>query len=249
MYSKTQKLCAEAFGTFVLVFFGCGTAMVTGANVVATSLAFGLSILVAAYTIGGISGAHLNPAVSFAMFFDGRMTLAEAISYSIAQTVGAFCASLMHLILALCGLITTVEYDDGDAEYVKASLDEISFGANAFGETGNSALNIVGAILVEVILTCIFVLVILAVTQSEDEGTKKHAGLFIGAALVFVHLMGIPLTGTSVNPARSIAPALFATICKGDINYLLEGLVFIVAPLAGAFCAAFINTALIKKKG
>ncbi len=246
MYSKSQKLCAEAFGTFILVFFGCGTAMVTGAAVVPTSLAFGLSILVAAYTIGGISGAHLNPAVSFAMFFDGRMSLADAISYSVAQTVGAFIATLMHLVLALCGMLSV--YDPEEEEYVRVSLDEISFGANTFGETGDSALNIVGAILVEIILTCIFVLVILCVTQSEDEGTSKHAGLFIGAALVFVHLIGINLTGTSVNPARSIAPAIFATICKGDINYLLEGLVFIIAPLAGAFAAAFINTALIKKK-
>ena len=242
MYSKSQKLTAEAFGTFILVFFGCGTAMVTG-NVVAISLAFGLSILVAAYTIGGISGAHLNPAVSFAMFFDGRMSLTDAISYSIAQTIGAFIATICHVILALCGMVSS--YEDG--EYIKRSLDEYSFGANAWGELANNDLNVVGAILVEVILTAVFVLVILCVTQSEDEGTRKHGALFIGAALTFVHLMGIGLTGTSVNPARSLAPAVFAGIFN-DIMYIPEALVFIIAPLAGEFVGAFINTAIIKKK-
>ena len=108
MYSNSQKYAAEALGTFILVFFGCGTAMVTGASVVPTALAFGLSIVAAAYTIGKISGAHLNPAVSFAMFFDGRMTLSEAIAYSISQIVGAFAASLCHVILVLCGMLKSV---------------------------------------------------------------------------------------------------------------------------------------------
>ncbi len=239
MYSNTQKYAAEAFGTFVLVFFGCGTAMVTGANVVATSLAFGLSILVAAYTIGPISGAHLNPAVSFGMFFDGRMKIGEAIGYTISQIVGAFVATLCHVVLVLCGMLS---YTDMDGDRVKASLSEVSFGANGFGD-----LNFVGALLTEVILTFVFVLVILCVTQSDDEGTSKHAGLFIAAALTFVHLVGIGLTGTSVNPARSIAPAIFA-IGATDGHSLLQLWVFIVGPIAGAFLAAFMNTALIKKK-
>lgn len=244
MYSKSQKLAAEGFGTFILVFFGCGTAMVTGGNVVATSLAFGLSILAAAYTIGQVSGAHLNPAVSFGMFFDGRMPLADAISYSIAQVIGAFSATICHVILALCGMLGS--YDDGD--FIKRSLDEYSFGANAWGELAGNALNFLGAFLVEVILTCIFVLLILCVTQSDDEGTNKHAGLFIAATLTFVHLIGINLTGTSVNPARSLAPAVFAGILN-DFKFLAEGLLFVIAPLVGSFIAAFINTALIKKKG
>jgi aquaporin Z len=239
MYSNTQKYAAEAFGTFVLVFFGCGTAMVTGANVVATSLAFGLSILVAAYTIGPISGAHLNPAVSFGMFFDGRMKIGEAIGYTISQIVGAFVATLCHVVLVLCGMLS---YTDMDGDRVKASISEVSFGANGFGD-----LNFVGALLTEVILTFVFVLVILCVTQSDDEGTSKHAGLFIAAALTFVHLVGIGLTGTSVNPARSIAPAIFA-IGATDGHSLLQLWVFIVGPIAGAFLAAFMNTALIKKK-
>lgn len=248
MYSKSQKLAAEGFGTFILVFFGCGTAIVTGGSTVPTALAFGLSILAAAYTIGPISGAHLNPAVSFGMFFDGRMSMPEAISYSIAQVIGAFAATFCHFILALCGMLSSMEFDDGDAEIVKRSLDEYTFGANAWGELAGGALNIVGAFIVEVILTCIFILVILCVTQSDDEGTNKHAGLFIAAALTFVHLLGINLTGTSVNPARSLAPAVFAGFCN-DIKFLFEGLLFVVAPLVGSFIAAFINTALIKKKG
>ncbi|MBR1724476.1 MAG: aquaporin [Ruminococcus sp.] len=238
MYSNTQKYAAEVFGTFVLVFFGCGTAMVTGASVVPTALAFGLSILVAAYTIGPISGAHLNPAVSFGMFFDGRMSISEAIGYTVSQIIGAFVASLCHVVLVLCGAIQV--YDDG--EYVNATIGEVSFGANGFG-----SLNFLGALLTEIILTFVFVLVILCVTQSEDEGTSKHAGLFIGAALTFVHLIGIGLTGTSVNPARSIAPAVFAAGAT-DGHSLLQLWVFIVGPLAGAFLAAFMNTALIKKK-
>lgn len=240
MYSNTQKYAAEAFGTFVLVFFGCGTAMVTGASTVPTALAFGLSILVAAYTIGPISGAHLNPAVSFGLFFDGRLSLPEAIGYSVSQIVGAFVATLCHVVLVLCGMLATFDIE-GDKEV--ASISEVSFGANSFG-----TLNFVGALLTEVILTFVFVLVILCVTQSDDEGTQKHAGLFIGAALTFVHLVGIGLTGTSVNPARSIAPAIFAAGAT-DGKSLLQLWVFIVGPIAGAFLAAFMNTALIKKKG
>ena len=240
MYSKTQKFLAEAFGTFILVFFGCGTAMVTGAAVVPTALAFGLSILAAAYTIGGISGAHLNPAVSFGMFFDGRMSLTDAIGYSVSQIIGAFIGTLCHVVLVLCGMLSSIDYE-GDV--VKASISEVSFGANGFG-----TLNFIGALIVEIVLTCIFVLVILCVTQSDDEGTLRHAGLFIGAALTFVHLIGINLTGTSVNPARSIAPAIFAAGAT-DGKSLLQLWVFIVGPMAGSFLAAFINTALIKKKG
>lgn len=240
MYSNTQKYAAEVFGTFILVFFGCGTAMVTGASTVPTALAFGLSILVAAYTIGPISGAHLNPAVSFGLFFDGRLSIGEAVGYTISQVIGAFIATLCHVVLVLCGALS---YIDSDGDKIKASLSEVSFGANGFGD-----LNFIGALLTEIVLTFVFVLVILCVTQSDDEGTSKHAGLFIGAALTFVHLIGIGLTGTSVNPARSIAPAVFA-IGATDGSSILQLWVFIVGPLAGAFLAAFFNTALIKKKG
>ena len=236
MYSNSQKLAAEVFGTFVLVFFGCGTAMVTGAAVVPTSLAFGLSIIAAAYTIGPISGAHLNPAVSFGLFFDGRITLSEAISYTVAQVIGAFLASICHLVLVLCGMMGS-----------NVSVGNVSFGANGFG-----SLNFLGALIVEIVLTFVFVLVILCVTQSENESVSTHAGFFIALALTFVHLIGINLTGTSVNPARSLAPAVFA-VGATDGKSLLQLWVFIVGPLAGCFLAALFNTMLIKntasKKG
>ncbi len=236
MYSKSQKLAAEVFGTFVLVFFGCGTAMVTGADVVATSLAFGLSIVAAAYTIGPISGAHLNPAVSFGMFFDGRMTLAEALSYTIAQIIGAFLGTLCHFVLVMCGMLGTVE----GGKVVKTSVSEVSFGANGFG-----SLNFAGALLVEILLTFVFVLVILCVTQSDNESTSTHAGFFIALALTFVHLVGIKLTGTSVNPARSIPPAIFATGATNGKS-IAQLWVFIVGPITGSFLAALFNTMLIK---
>ena len=236
MYSNSQKLAAEVFGTFVLVFFGCGTAMVTGASVVPTSLAFGLSIVAAAYTIGPISGAHLNPAVSFGLFFDGRITLSEAISYTVAQVIGAFLASLCHFVLVLCGMLGT---SDG-GEVVKASVGNVSFGANGFG-----TLNFLGALIVEILLTFVFVLVILCVTQSEKESVNTHAGFFIALALTFVHLVGINLTGTSVNPARSIAPAVFAIGATGGES-IIQLWVFIVGPIAGGFLAALFNTMLIK---
>ena len=134
------------------------------------------------------------------------------------------------------------EYDDGELEKVKATVGETNFGANGFG-----TMNFFGALLTEIILTTIFVVVILAVTQSDDEGTSKHAGLFIGAALTFVHLIGIGMTGTSVNPARSLAPAIFSSgVTDGDS--LKQLWVFIVGPMVGSFLAAMINSLLIKDK-
>jgi aquaporin Z len=201
-------------------------------------LAFGLSIIAAAYTIGPISGAHLNPAVSFGLFFDGRITLSEALSYTVAQIIGAFLGTFCHFILVLCGMLGTVE----GGEIVKTTVSEVSFGANGFG-----SLNFVGALLTEILLTFVFVLVILCVTQSENESTSEHAGFFIALALTFVHLVGIGLTGTSVNPARSIAPAVFAIGATNGAS-LTQLWVFIVGPIAGSFFAALFNTMLIKNK-
>ena len=227
MYSKSQKLMAEILGTFVLVFFGCGTAMFTNANIVATSLAFGLSIVIAAYTVGKISGAHLNPAVSFAMAFDGRMSFGDAIAYSVAQIIGAFSASLCHLIIIVAS---------------DAKVKNVSFGANTY-----TGLNFFGAFLVEVILTVVFIVVVLSVTGSKDESTQKNAPLFIGLGLTFVHLMGINLTGTSVNPARSLAPAIFG-IGGTDWASLKQLWIFLLAPMVGAFVAALIYSMVIKDK-
>lgn len=237
MNSSSQKYIGEALGTFILVFFGCGTAMLTGANVVATSLAFGISIIVAAYTVGKASGCHLNPAVSFAMLVSGKMKSSEFIAYTISQVIGAFAASLTHAILVWCGCMGT-DYEGDKLN----SLKDSAFGANGFGD-----MNFFGALLTEIILTFIFVLVVLAVVESKDEKVNKNAPIFIGVALTFVHLLGINLTGTSVNPARSIAPALFA-ISNTDWSSLGQLWVFIVGPLVGAFLASVVNILVVKDK-
>ncbi len=231
MNSITTKYVAEIIGTFILVFFGCGTAMLTG-NVVATSLAFGISIIVVGYSIGKVSGTHLNPAVSFAMFVDGKMKANQFIGYVVSQVIGAFLASGVLALLVKCGALGA-KLDD---------LKDTNFGANSFRD-----MNFFGALLVEIILTFVFVLVIIAVTESKDEGTQKHAPIFIGIALTFVHLLGIPLTGTSVNPARSLAPAFFA-IPNTDGSSIAQVWVFIVAPLIGAFLACLVNSIFIRKK-
>lgn len=241
MNARTQKYIAEIMGTFILVFFGCGTAMVTGASVVPTAFAFGISIIAAAYTFGKISGAHLNPAVSFAMLVDGKMKMDEFVGYVISQVVGAFAATGILAILVKCGMLG--ERYNSKGKLVSANdLSDTAFGANGFGN-----LNFFGALLVEIILTFVFVLVILNVTESEDEGTRKHAAVFIGITLFFVHIIGIGLTGTSVNPARSLAPAVFGAGCT-DGDSLKELWVFIVGPLVGAFIAALVNSSLLRKK-
>lgn len=211
-----KKLLCEFIGTLVLVLFGCGTAVLTNADIVATSLAFGMSIVALAYVIGGISGCHINPAVSFAMFLDKRMSGSELIKYIIAQILGAIAGSL---ILAL--IINNV-FNLGD--YTVTGL-----GANSFGKY---SINMLGAFIVEAILTFVFIFTILGVTK--DKKKENIAGLIIGLTLMFVHLFGIKLTGTSVNPARSIGPAL---ILGGDA--LKQVWLFIFAPLFGSALAAF----------
>lgn len=231
MNSVSKKYIAEAIGTFFLVLFGCGTAMFSS-NIVAIALAFGISIIVAAYTVGGISGAHLNPAVYFALFVDGKMKTNEFVGYVLSQIVGSIVASGVLAIFVKCGALGSKLNDISDS----------SFGANSFG-----SLNWFGALLVEIVLTFVFVLVVLAVLESKEESTRKNAPIFIGIALTFVHLLGINLTGTSVNPARSIGPALFA-IGKTDWSSLTQLWVFIVGPLVGAFIAALVNSVFIRKK-
>lgn len=239
MNNTSQKYIAEALGTFILVFFGCGTAMLTS-NVTAIALAFGLSIIVAAYTVGKVSGCHLNPAVSFAMLVDGKMKTNEFVGYSVSQIVGAFVASAFHAILVKCGCLGKTF--DGEDMVKLNELGDTSFGANSFG-----TMNFFGALLAEIILTFVFVLVILAVTESKEERVNKNAPIFIGIALTFVHLLGIGLTGTSVNPARSIGPAIFA-VSNTDWSSLGQLWVFIVGPLAGAFLASMVNIMFVRGK-
>ena len=220
-----KKYFSEFIGTAVLVFMGCGSAVFLGADTagghLAVAFAFGLSIVAMAYVIGSVSGCHINPAVSLAAFLDKRIGVKDLAGYVVAQVVGAICGAA--LLKWMSGLAGGVDLTGGLGSNLAA-------GAGGMG----------GAILIEVVLTFIFVLTILGVTADPSKG--NIAGLVIGLTLVFVHIVGIPLTGTSVNPARSIGPAIFAGGAP-----LTDLWIFIVAPLAGAALAALVYK-LVKVK-
>lgn len=218
-----KKYFAEFIGTLVLVLFGTGIAVVSGGDLVATSLAFGLAIIAEAYVIGDISGCHVNPAVSLAMLMSKKMDEKDFCGYVSAQILGAIVGTAI-LILILTGT------DIGTA----------SLGANYYGELSANNINLISALATEVILTAVFVYTILGVT--DDPKYANVAGIVIGLTLTFVHLIGIPLTGTSVNPARSIAPAIFL---RGDA--LIQVWVFIVGPLLGGASAAILFKYLNKE--
>ena len=211
-----KKYIGEFVGTFALTFFACGVAATTGCNtpsgVIATSLAFGLVIIMMAYSIGNVSGCHINPAVTIAMRIDGRIDTKETIKYIISQVLGALCGSL---ILALC----------------LGSFKVL--GANAYNGflPNDTKVTLPIALVIETILTFFFLIVILSVTKKKEH--SNIAGLIIGLTLVVIHLIGIPFTGTSVNPARSLAPA----ILQGG-EALKQVWVFIVAPIIGSILAA-----------
>ncbi len=215
-----KKYIAELVGTFVLVLVGCGVAVVTNANVVATSLAFGLSIVAMAYSIGNISGCHVNPAVSLGMLISRKMNFKDFVGYVIGQIIGAIAAA------AVLGVLLS---------------SFAALGANGYGAEGQLATNVWIALLVECILTFIFVLAILGVTSKKEF--SNVAGLVIGLTLVLVHLLGIAFTGTSVNPARSLGPALLQ---GGDA--LCQVWVFLVAPLVGAALASILHIFVFTEK-
>ncbi len=229
-----KKYIAEAIGTLVLTMMGCGTAMLVGCDAASgsgyllTALAFGLAIVAMAYSIGNISGCHVNPAVSVAVYMNGGMTGKDLCWYIVAQCIGALVGA--GLLAAIFGLGGVTDMTGG-------------FGSNGLAGVNGS---IAAGLLVEFLLTFIFVLVILGVTSSK-AGHGSFAGLVIGLSLVFVHILGIGLTGTSVNPARSFGPALVALFSgNGDPMGCLW--VFIVAPIAGAACAALTHKFLEKGK-
>lgn len=217
MSESIKKYLAEVVGTMILVFMGCGSAIALGCapegGHLAVALAFGLAIVATAYVIGNISGCHINPAVSLAVLISKKMSVVDFIGYVISQIVGAIIGAA--LLFVLVGVIGLPDATGG-------------LGSNGIGEIG-----IVGALFVEIILTFIFVFTILGVTS--DESKSGVAGIVIGLTLAFVHIVGIPLTGTSVNPARSIGPALFA---GGEALSVVW--IFIVAPLVGAALAALV---------
>ena len=210
-----KKYISEFIGTMVLVLFGCGIAVVSGGDLVATSLAFGLSIVAMAYVIGSISGCHVNPAVSLALLINGKMSLKDFGLYVVSQVLGAFAGAGI-----LYGLLSAT----------KAGVTGL--GTNGFGEGYGLEINMWGALIVEIILTFVFIYTILGVTS--DEKKSSVAGIVIGLTLTFVHLLGINLTGTSVNPARSLAPAV---IMGGTA--LAQVWVSIVGPFIGATIAGF----------
>ena len=220
-------LC-EAIGTCALTLVACGVAVLTGASPVATSLAFGLVIVAMAYSIGNVSGCHINPAVSLAMLIQKKISFGQFIGYVLSQIVGAFVGSLL-LALFLGGF---------DALGANAVQPLLEYNYSGFGAQ-------LVALVVEIVLTFIFVLAILGVTSKEEN--SKVAGLVIGGALTLVHLLGLGFTGTSVNPARSLAPAVLQAFA-GQTTPLAQVWIFIVGPLVGALLAAILAKVLFKQE-
>ena len=227
-----KKYISEFIGTLVLVVLGCGTAMLVGCNAAAgggyilTALAFGLVIVGMAYCVGNISGCHINPAVSLGVLMSKGMSVKDFIGYVIAQCLGALAGA--GLLAAIFGLGGVADMTGG-------------FGSNGLaGVNGNA----IAGLLVEIVLTFFFVLVILGVT-SKKAGHGSFAGVVIGFTLVLVHILGIGLTGTSVNPARSFGPALVA-LFTGNAAPIACLWVFIVGPFVGAALAAIVYNFLEK---
>ena len=221
-----RRYISELIGTMVLVLFGCGSAAIAGSvlGTVGIALAFGLSIVAMAYVIGDISGCHINPAVSIGMWIDGRMEAKDLIMYIVFQCIGAIIG-----IAILVAIISSIPSLGG---YAATGL-----GQNGFGSASSLGIDVIGAIIVEIILTFVFVFTVLGVTKKAENATV--AGIVIGLTLAFVHIMGIPLTGTSVNPARSLAPALFL-----GGQALNQVWVFILAPVIGAVIAGLLYKGL-----
>ena len=215
-----KKYISEFMGSLILVLLGCGVAAITGGSILVTALAFGLTIIVMSYLIGNISGCHLNPAVSLSMLLSKRISLKDFIYYIISQILGCFCGSA---ILAL----------------LLGSFDVL--GANSYGGLGQLADTIWIALLIETILSFIFITVILNITSKKEY--NSISGIIIGTTLILLHLMGIPFTGLSVNPARSLAPALL----QGG-EALNQVWVFIVAPLLGSLLSVLFNKYILEKR-
>ena len=220
-----NKMFAECLGTFVLVLGGCGTALFGHVGFLGVAVAFGLTVIAMAYGIGHISGAHLNPAVSFGVWVNGRMSLKDMLLYWVSQCVGAIAAGAILLVVwKAAGLGSTGVFaaNGYGADFAAAAGD------------GYLKLSCGGAFLVEALLTFVFLMVILGVTDERHQN-GKFAGLAIGLTLTLIHLISIPLTNTSVNPARSLSQALFSDCATWSACGQLW--LFIVAPLVGAALA------------
>lgn len=225
----TKKMTAEFLGTFWLVLGGCGSAVLAaafpslGIGLLGVSLAFGLTVLTVAYSLGHISGAHLNPAVSVGLWAGGRFSAKELLPYIIAQVLGGLVAASVLYIIAT-----------GNGSSIG------NFAANGYGEHSPGGYSLAAALVTEIVMTFMFLIIILGAT--DENAPKGFAGLAIGLALTLIHLISIPVTNTSVNPARSISQAVFV----GD--WALSQLwLFIIAPIIGAILAGIVYKLVTKK--
>ena len=222
-----KKYLAEFIGTCSLVLFGCGTAVIAGMSatgpagvgLLGIAIAFGFAVVAMAYAIGGISGCHINPAVTIGVLAAGKMEVKDAIGYIVAQCLGAILgAAILYLIVI------------GQPGF---AMPEWGLGSNGWGVGYLGEYNALSAFIIEFVMTLLFIFVILGTTSKFGNGTM--AGLAIGVTLMLIHLVTIPVTGTSVNPARSLGPAIFA-----GGKALAQLWLFFVAPIAGAIVAALI---------
>lgn len=231
-----KKLFAEFIGTLSLVLFGCGAAVVSGITasgpaglgLLGISLAFGLAVVAMAYAIGPISGCHINPAITIGMLVAQKITVADAIGYIIAQFLGA---------VAGAGILYTIISGRNDFE----GLKEWALGSNGWGEGYLGNYSTTAAFITEAVMTCLFLLVIFATTSTKGSGPLT--GLAIGITLVLIHMVAIPVTGTSVNPARSFGPAVFA-----GGKAMSQLWLFIVAPVVGGILGALTWKGLLETK-
>lgn len=226
--NMSKRLAAEFFGTFWLVFGGCGSAVLAagfpdlGIGFAGVALAFGLTVLTMAYAVGHISGGHFNPAVTLGLWAGGRFPASEIIFYWVAQVIGAIAAAAVLFHIA-----------SGHAGFSLST----GFASNGFGEHSPGGFSLSSALVAEIVLTFFFLLIILGVT--DKRAPAGFAPLAIGFALTLIHLISIPVTNTSVNPARSISQAVFAGF-GGDWAYLKQVWLFILAPAAGAVGAGVV---------
>jgi len=225
-----KKYLAELLGTFVLVFMGTGSAVVAGKYIgfLGISLAFGISVLVMVYAIGHISGCHINPAITIAMLLNGKISAKDAVIYIIVQSIGAVIASVLLLNIM--------------AGFPGYDLAVNGLGQNGYGAASPAGFSLASGFIAEVVLTFIFLIVIFGSTSKNAPA--GFAGIPIGFALALIHMVGIPITGTSVNPARSLGPALVA-----GGTALSQLWVFIVAPIIGAVFAALVWKYLFEDTG
>jgi len=229
--SAPKKYVAELIGTMVLVLMGCGSAVIAGTNfaglggngTVGISLAFGLAVLVMVYAIGSISGCHINPAISISMLVAGKLSVKDTVFYVVFQCVGAIIGAGILYAMAV-----------GNPTY---NLALNGLGQNGYGAASPAGYNLTSALIAEIVLTFIFLLVIFGSTS--ERAPKGFAGLSIGLSLVLIHLVAIPIDGTSVNPARSLGPALFAGLTSGNVA-LSQLWLFIVGPIIGGILAALV---------